>query len=117
MFTEPFPHSSSSYVALKMLQSKRIAAMEETEVLDILAQDTFAWNHVGERRGMFVHEGPYGRHPCIVFEVLGSTVRDLVKVRPQQALSTAQVKIVAKQLLLALRCCHDQGIIHTGMFL
>ncbi|KAG8939520.1 hypothetical protein FRC04_006245 [Tulasnella sp. 424] len=71
---------SSSYVALKMLQSKRIAAMEETEVLDILAQDTFAWNHVGERRGVFVHEGPYGRHLCIVFEVLGSTVRDLVKV-------------------------------------
>lgn len=117
MFTEPFPHSSSSYVALKMLQSKRIAAMEETEVLDILAQDPSAWNHVGERRGLFVHEGPYGRHPCIVFEVLGATVRDLAKVRPQQALGTAQAKTVAKQLLSALRCCHGHGIIHTGMSL
>ncbi|KAG8961890.1 hypothetical protein FRC00_010934, partial [Tulasnella sp. 408] len=106
---------SSRYVALKMLQGRRVAAMDEQEVLDIIAKDSLAWNHIAEPLGSFVHDGPNGQHPCIVFEVLGPTVRDLVKDNPKQALSTEQVKRTARQLLLALQSCHRQGIIHTDI--
>ncbi|KAG8913012.1 hypothetical protein FRC01_004777 [Tulasnella sp. 417] len=106
---------SSRYGALKMLQARRTAAMDEREVFDIIAKEPSAWDHIAERLGSFVHEGPYGKHPCIVSEVLGMTLRDLVKFTPKRALSTQQVKGIARQLLSALQCCHRQGIIHAGI--
>lgn len=102
-------------MALKVLQARRIVAMDEQEVFEIIAKDPSAWDHVAEYFGVFVHEGPYGRHPCIVLEVLGITIRELVRDNSKGALSTEQVKRVAKHLLLALECCHRQGIIYTGM--
>ncbi|KAG8963891.1 hypothetical protein FRC00_004586 [Tulasnella sp. 408] len=110
-----FPPRSSRYVALKMLQGRRVAAMDEQEVLDIITKDSLAWNHIAEPVGSFVHDDPNGQHSCIVFEVLGPTVRDLVKDNPKQALSAEQVKRIARQLLLALQCCHRQGIIHKDI--
>ncbi|KAG8996142.1 hypothetical protein FRB90_012821 [Tulasnella sp. 427] len=106
---------SSRYVAIKILQSQATSAMEESKVLDLVVNDPFAWENIAERLDTFTHKGPFGEHQCIVFELLGVSLRDFLKSHPERQLGGKEVKSIAKQLLLALKTIHKQGIIHTDI--
>ncbi|KAG8993965.1 hypothetical protein FRB90_000564 [Tulasnella sp. 427] len=106
---------SSRYVAIKILQSQATSAMEEFKVLDLFANDPLAWENIAEHLDTFTHEGPFGEHQCIVFELLGVSLRDFLKSHPERQLGGKEVRSIAKQLLLALKTIHKQGIIHTDI--
>ncbi|KDR84538.1 hypothetical protein GALMADRAFT_133811 [Galerina marginata CBS 339.88] len=64
----------------------------------------------------FLHKGKYGAHVCMVFEVPGDSLLDLMERHRRKGVPIPLVKQIAKQISLALdymhRCC---GIIHTDL--
>lgn len=70
--------------------------------------------HVIHLLDNFMHTGPNGTHVVMVFEVLGESLLDLV--RRCRRVPILHVKLIAKQMLLALDYLHREcGIIHTDL--
>lgn len=65
----------------------------------------------------FYHEGPNGRHLCIVLEVLGPKLSDLAQNHPDYRLDGRLARRVSRQLLYATDCLHSYGIAHGGKIL
>jgi serine/threonine-protein kinase SRPK3 len=64
----------------------------------------------------FQLRGPNGLHECIVLELLGPSIRDLLDVRfGGERLPGRAAKSVAKQTLLGLDYLHKRKIGHGGM--
>lgn len=64
----------------------------------------------------FLYKGPYGDVFCIVFEVLGVNLREVMHRSSCEGLSISFCKKFAKKLLLALDFTHRiSGIIHTNI--
>eukprot|EP00284_Hemiselmis_tepida_P009805 CAMPEP_0174923108 /NCGR_PEP_ID=MMETSP1355-20121228/6361_1 /TAXON_ID=464990 /ORGANISM="Hemiselmis tepida, Strain CCMP443" /LENGTH=256 /DNA_ID=CAMNT_0016168763 /DNA_START=46 /DNA_END=816 /DNA_ORIENTATION=- len=68
----------------------------------------------------------HGGHPCMSFELLGSALSEVLRVRAQNSqagggsgtpvgLSSAQVRDVGCQVLSAVSYLHSRGIIHTDV--
>lgn len=65
----------------------------------------------------FDHSGPNGRHKCLVLELLGPCVPDVIESRfPDGRLPSQLAKSIAKQSLKGLRALHAQKIAHGGEF-
>ncbi|KZT64847.1 kinase-like protein [Daedalea quercina L-15889] len=62
----------------------------------------------------FVHHGPYGRHICLVLELLGLSAFDVYRSFPA-SLPLILVQRIAKDVLLGLQFAHECGIIHTDI--
>jgi serine/threonine-protein kinase SRPK3 len=60
----------------------------------------------------FQIKGPNGTHECLVLEMLGPSVADLLD--SIERLPGALAKSIAKQTLLGLRFLHEQKIAHAG---
>jgi serine/threonine-protein kinase SRPK3 len=72
-------------------------------------------NHVIQLLDHFRHEGPEGRHVCLVFPVLGHHLGLQAAKFEQQRIPVAVMRKVARQLLQGLDFLHREcGIIHTG---
>lgn len=64
----------------------------------------------------FDHDGPHGRHVCMVFEVLGENLLALVKKYNYQGVPLKVVRNLCRQILLALDYLHSKlEIIHTDL--
>ena len=62
----------------------------------------------------FDHRGPNGLHQCLVLELHGPTVTDVLTAKPRRYLDTKVVLRMSKQLLEAIRLIHDAGMAHGG---
>lgn len=80
--------------------------------------------HVTVLLDEFQHEGPNGKHQCLVFEVMGATAASLVEELPENKPKmygkvSRYPKWVAKKILLhslrALAFLHRNGIVHGDM--
>ncbi|KAL4959651.1 kinase-like domain-containing protein [Aspergillus stella-maris] len=115
------------YVALKILRADSYSDSDsskdifESEILskasEIFSQSSHRGSHhVSHRLDQFTHTGPIGDHVCFAFDVLGyhlgfQTVQFLDGRLPVRA-----VKVIARQLLLALDFLHEEvGVIHTDL--
>lgn len=64
----------------------------------------------------FIHHGPNGRHFCMVFEIMGVTLLEIIKRYNYQGIPLPYVRIMAKQILIGLDFLHRMcRIIHTDL--
>lgn len=91
---------------------------DEGELLQLI--NTADVGHPGNRHivkllDSFLHTGPNGQHPCLVFETLGESLYTMLGRTPQRSLPLNTVKSIARQTLLALEYLHVRcKLIHTG---
>lgn len=64
----------------------------------------------------FEHQGPHGRHVCMVFEVLGDNLLSLIKQYAYRGIPIPVVQRLTRQILTGLHYLHsDRQIIHTDL--
>ena len=64
----------------------------------------------------FEHNGPNGKHVCMVFEVLGDNLLRLIKHYNYEGVPVHLVKQIVRQVCVSLDFLHrDCGIIHTDL--
>merc|ERR1719409_453686 len=62
----------------------------------------------------FIHNGPNGRHVCMVFEVMGPNILDLIKQYHYRGIPARLVRKVATHALMGMDYLHRVcNIIHT----
>jgi len=108
------------FVALKIVRSAwqyTEAARDEIKFLERLASEDVKHEcccmHLLDH---FHHFGPNGVHECMVFELLGSNLLDLIKLYHYRGIPIKIVKYITKQVLIALDFIHRVcGVIHTDL--
>ena len=133
-----------TYVAIKIQKSAQQyidAAYDEVEILQELANHNFDPNWIKSLKeyykdepekleeletvehtkvvqllNSFIYYGQNGRHFCMVFEIVGVTLLELIKRYNYKGIPLPYVRIITKQVLIGLdflhRICH---IIHTDL--
>jgi serine/threonine-protein kinase SRPK3 len=134
----------STYVAIKIQKSAQHyleAAYDEVEILQELEKHNYDpewedsvkdyWQNQPERitKGIerdhsqvvqllnsFIHHGPNGKHFCMVFEIMGVTLLEIIKRYNYKGIPIPYVRMIAKQILIGLDYLHRMcGIIHTDL--
>ena len=133
-----------NYVAIKIQKAKQQyidAAYDEVEILQELGKHNFdkEWieslkeyykddkekladietaenSKVVQLLNSFIHHGQNGRHFCMVFEIVGVTLLEIMKRYNYKGIPLPYIRIICKQILIGLdflhRMCH---IIHTDL--
>ncbi|RPB17997.1 kinase-like protein [Terfezia boudieri ATCC MYA-4762] len=115
--------SESRYVALKILKAN-VESPQELAILTTLSD--YDVKHPGYSCALrlldhFNHTGPNGTHLCLVTEVLGPSIGDLLsppwrKFRDSTRYPTTVVREISKQALLALQHIHSAGVAHGDVY-
>ena len=72
--------------------------------------------HVVQLLNAFIYTGDYGRHFCMVFEILGVNLLEIIKRYDYRGIPLKLCRKMAKQCLLGLHYLHKHcGIIHTDV--
>lgn len=119
-----YSHSfrQNQYVAIKVAVARSSETSKELGIFEHLASrrgQRGAW-HVIELLGSFEHQGPNGRHLCLVFPVMGPNASTMVEQKfwPDRRLLARYplpiAKSMLKQLLGGLNFLHQNGITHNG---
>ena len=91
----------------------------ETAVLRTLAAKQVhqpGYRHLMTMQDSFQISGPNGTHECLVLELLGPSVADLLDAHSGiERLPGALAKTIAKQALLGLCVLHELKIAHAGI--
>jgi serine/threonine-protein kinase SRPK3 len=110
------------HVALKIVRSAphyTETALDEIKLLKRIVDANP--QHPGRRHivsllDSFEHQGPNGKHICMVFEVLGENLLELIRKWRHRGIPVGLVKQITKQVLLGLDYLHREcGIIHTDI--
>jgi len=133
-----------NYVCIKIQKSENryiYAAYDEVEILQELSKHYYdkEWiksleeyykdepeklntihkkenSHVVQLLNSFIYYGQNGKHFCMVFEVMGVTLLEIIKKYNYKGIPIPLVRTITKQILIGLdflhRICH---IIHTDM--
>ena len=108
----------SRLAALKVVVSEVSETSNEVRILQLLA--SIPAKHEGQRHlrrltDYFFHNGPNGRHQCLVFDVDGVSIPTLVtRYGGDVRLPGRLAWQLSKQVTLALDCLHSNGIAHGG---
>ncbi|KAK5654563.1 hypothetical protein OQA88_7192 [Cercophora sp. LCS_1] len=63
----------------------------------------------------FEHQGPNGTHVCLLFELMGETLRSFGAGFPEDMVPTPIMRKFTFQLICALDFAHESGVIHTDI--
>ena len=134
----------NNYVAIKVQKSEQKyidAAYDEVEILQELEKHNFdkEWikslnlywkdepnkfkngfkrdhSQVVQLLNSFIFFGQNGRHFCMVFEIMGVTLLEIIKKYNYKGIPIPIVRKIAKQILIGLDYLHRMcGIIHTDL--
>lgn len=130
----------NTYVAIKIQKSESRyleAAFDEVEILQKAVKQTHnpEWLkdlqqiykdpnrkfesddcHVVQLLNAFIYQGPYGRHFCMVFEILGVNLLEIIKRYDYKGIPLPLCKEISRQVLIGLHYLHKYcGIIHTDL--
>lgn len=92
----------------------------EREILTHLRdgdRDQIGYDYVCHLLDDFEHRGPNGTHVCLVFELMGETLRSFGAWFAESRLPNSVMRRFTIQLLLVLDFAHEHNVIHTGMSL
>lgn len=115
------------FVALKIQKSAdhyREAAYDEIKLLNCVSDAAVSVASgryssdpcVVELLDHFEHIGQYGRHVCMIFEVLGENLLSLIKKYNYRGIPIGIVKNITRQMLVGLDFLHRKcQIIHTDL--
>jgi len=130
-----------TYVAIKIQKSAPHyleAAYDEVEILQRVAKNTSnpEWLrslkeyykdegrtkftkddcHVVQLLNSFIYQGPYGNHFCMVFEIMGVNLLEVIKRYNYRGVPMPLCRRMAKQILIGLDYLHRMcGVIHTDL--
>lgn len=129
-----------TYVAIKLQKSASHyleAAFDEVEILQkaVKHSETKEWfedlKKFDENRksgysrddcytvqllNAFIYQGPYGKHFCMVFEILGVNLLEIIKRYKYKGIPIHICRKMARQILIGLHYLHTHcGIIHTDL--
>ena len=119
-----FDTKHGNYVCIKIQKSDQRyinAAYDEVEILQELAKHNFdeEWlNCLKEywKDNSFLYAGIHGRHFCMVFEIVGVTLLELIKRYNYRGIPLPFIRIITKQILIGLDFLHRFcNIIHTDL--
>jgi serine/threonine-protein kinase SRPK3 len=127
-------NATNTHVALKIQKSSfhyTEAAMDEIQILTKVAKslEDPRWlsaledyeassrsNFVVQLLSHFVHKGPHGKHVCMVFEVLGVNLLEIIKLFDFKGIPIPLIRTIARQMLIGLDYLHRIcGVIHTDI--
>ncbi|NWH67485.1 CLK1 kinase, partial [Geococcyx californianus] len=104
-----------THVAVKIARNTKWssqAAQDEIRVLtDIKALDPSNAHHFVQMLESFV----YGGHVCIVFELLGPSTRDFMKINHNQPFSLDYIRQLAYQICTSVNFLHVQKLTHADL--
>lgn len=117
LYLQPPSNQISLLQVQKSAQHYTEAAQDEIKLLtDIRTGDPDDRAHCCRLYDHFEHQGPHGRHVCMVFEVLGDNLLSLIKQYDYRGIPIPVVQRLTKQLLTGLHYLHtDRKIIHTDL--
>jgi serine/threonine protein kinase len=107
-------------VALKIVKSAKQyteVAKDEISILKKVTENDKDDSHcIVHLIDSFEHQGPNGIHIGMVFEILGCNLLSIVRLYKSKGLPMPLVKIITKQVLMALDYLHtDCSVIHTDL--
>ncbi|KAI0868182.1 serine/threonine protein kinase [Hypoxylon argillaceum] len=109
------------YLALKVLSGICYHTGYDVFEREILAhlrdgdREAFGYKHICHLLDDFEHEGPNGKHVCLVFELYGETLSSFGTLFDESMIPTALMRRFTIQLLCALDFAHSHGVIHTDI--
>lgn len=108
------------WVSLKISTAERTDQSRELRSLrklSELSKGSLRSEHIVQLLDDFLHEGPNGRHQCLVFELLGPTVDVMLYdyYSDGERLDTEDLLKMATQLLQAVAFIHEAGYAHGGI--
>lgn len=101
----------------------RVDSSREMEILAMLQEHDPRHpgsKHVFTLLDHFQHTGPNGIHQCLVSEVLGPSIGDLLykpwrKFEDSPRYDKSTIREIGRQALLGLDYIHKAGIVHGGI--
>ncbi|KAI8712248.1 Protein kinase domain-containing protein [Fusarium sp. LHS14.1] len=111
----------SVFRALKVLSAICYGQGHDTFEKEILThlrdgdRDQLGYNYVCHLIEDFEHQGPNGTHTCLVFELMGETLRSFGVWFSEHMIPPAIMHRFAIQLVLALDFAHEHDVIHTDI--
>ncbi|KAI1837659.1 hypothetical protein DTO006G1_3137 [Penicillium roqueforti] len=116
------PGIENEFRALKVLSAECYdgtqAPIFERKILTHLQngdRNQLGYNHVCHLLDDFEHHGPNGTHVCLVFELMGETLRSFGAWFIESRLPNSVMRRFTIQLLLALDFAHEHHVIHTDI--
>lgn len=110
------------YVAIKVgtagaaaLADAVIAAHHAIQASAASAAKHPGQQHVVPLLDHFLHVGPNGQHPCLVFPPRGRTMGAFVSDGHLVTVPSAFARALCRQLMLALDCVHSAGLAHRDI--
>jgi len=70
--------------------------------------------HISRLLDSFHHDGPNGKHLCIVSELLGPKISTVAEKSTNYRLDSNLARRISRQLLLAVDYLHSCGVAHGG---
>ncbi|KAL3473723.1 kinase-like domain-containing protein [Aspergillus californicus] len=116
-----YHEKDESFKALKVLSAECYGGQKdiyEHEILEHLRDadpSHLGYPYISKLVGSFEHDGPNGRHVCLVFPVMGETFRSFGTWFPDDRVPDIIMRTFTGQLLMALDYAHDSGVIHTDI--
>jgi serine/threonine protein kinase len=96
------------------LENRELVIMQTIQKID----DSFhsGHEHIVGLLDSFFHNGPNGKHLCLVTELCGLPVSAVFEQCPERRIDGQLARQVSLQLLKATHYLHTIGIAHGGMF-
>ncbi|KAF2963137.1 hypothetical protein GQX73_g10423 [Xylaria multiplex] len=109
------------FLALKILRADCYGTEQplfEREILKHLRngdRNIRGYDHVTHLVDDFEHDGPNGRHVCLLFQLYGETFGSFGAWFENRRIATGLMRSIVLQLLCALDFAHANGVIHTDI--
>uniref|UniRef100_A0A183ST26 dual-specificity kinase n=1 Tax=Schistocephalus solidus TaxID=70667 RepID=A0A183ST26_SCHSO len=109
-----YDHRQHMQVAVKIIRNKskfHKQAKTEVKILRLLQKDTTANENTVKMLDHFV----FRRHPCIVHELLGKNLYDVLKANHFRGFYMSHIRKITLCILRCLLMLHEKGIIHCDL--
>ncbi|KAH3675673.1 hypothetical protein WICMUC_002590 [Wickerhamomyces mucosus] len=110
---------SNEYQALKIIKSEKIYSFSALDEINTFKKLDSQNDHIVNLIDSFWHNGPNGKHCCLIFELLGENLLNFLQKYPKKTefngLPLLLIKSITFQLLNSLNYLHKRELIHTDL--